>query len=512
MAKYRVYNPNKEVLQKKNWVAERQNARAARVREAAPIDYERTEAPGDNGLISSVPVTENSKNSGRQNGIQSGIAPGNGISGIINSGAAKRYNPNVDYMAKKDEAIKAGNYGLAAQYEKLRNEKIGDMSLPYAVTDDFNYIDRSGYGGEVDRLYRQIGDYNRDGFSYDYESDPRYQQLLKQQKKEAETQYENGLAELSQRFGGDVPANLVAGLLKTKQDTIDNADSYIPQLWQMAQDMWMNEGNQLYNQYNLAASRAAEDYSKWAAERDFRTAGFENEYGRNIDERNYNRGILESDRAFDRGILESDRAFTVDQDRWNREFNLQQQMIPFEQQSAILGYIDNIASAYISNGWDTATAYSKAKEFVTNNLGSYIYKPSQTKAPENAVTNPQAPPESTVTSQPEQSTVTPGSELADTVQRVVKSYEDNHALSVESPEQGTVTDMVEKVIDSYEKNAEKTQTTTTPAKKTTTTTSKKTAPAPLKKYSETKQTKSKEKTEPVGMLVFEDGRLVYKKK
>ena len=50
----------------------------------------------------------------------------------------------------------------------------------------------------------------------------------------------------------------------------------------------------------------------------------------------------------------------IDYNKWEKEYNLQQQMIPFEQQSAILGYIDNIASAYIANGWDTATAYTKA--------------------------------------------------------------------------------------------------------------------------------------------------------
>ena len=242
MAKYKLYDPNKKLYEpNKEYIYD-------------PDKEPMQNFPQTTKTVQRSVALQNKSNVSAQNGIDSGISPGNGITNVP---AVKRYDPNVDYAAKKTEAVNSGNYAQAAQYEKLRNEKIGDLQLPYALTDDFNYIDRNGYGGAADRLYRQIENYNQNGFNYDYKNDPRYQQLLNQQKKEAETQYENGLAELSQRFGGDVPANLVAGLLKAKQDTIDSADSYIPQLWQMAQDMWMNEGNQLYNQYNLAAARAA---------------------------------------------------------------------------------------------------------------------------------------------------------------------------------------------------------------------------------------------------------------
>ena len=233
----------------------------------------------------------------------------------------KPYDANTDYTTLINDAVKSGNYALAAEYERLRNLKIGDMGLPYEVTDNFNYIDRNGYGGEADRLYNAIEQYNRDGFNYDYKSDPRYQQILAQQKKEAEAQFENGLAELSQRFGGDVPANLIGGLLKTSQDTIDAADNYIPQLWQMAQDMWMNEGNQLYNQYNLASMRASDDYNKWAIDREFYTQGFENKYGRGIDERNFNEDVRRNNRDFDWTEKTDTRNFNEDVRRNNRDFD-----------------------------------------------------------------------------------------------------------------------------------------------------------------------------------------------
>ena len=324
------------------------------------------------------PGTSANLSSTTGNGIDSGISPGNGItptdrqrasserlansvmnrmSGVpsaqvpaqkppvqttpqtpVKNTPYKPYNPDMDYSILIDYAVKNGNYALAAEYERLRNMKIGDMGIEYSPTDMFNYMDRKGYGGKLESLYNQIEDYNNQEFKYDYESDPIYRQILAQQKKDAQTQYENGLAELSQRFGGDVPANLIGGLLKTRQETIDAADNYIPQLWEMARNMWMNEGDQLYSQYDLTSMLADEDYNKWKENRDFITAGNENEYARNIDERNfeedvnryersvyendrdydenlrrynqeYDRGILESDRNYDRGVLESDRNY-----------------------------------------------------------------------------------------------------------------------------------------------------------------------------------------------------------
>ena len=279
-------------------------------KKAPPVEYAivRRSVPRLQSVFNAAPTVPETENN-------------NSAPAEISKRTYKPDDANTDYTTLINDAVKNGNYAKAAEYEKLRNLKISDMGLPYSVTDNFNYIDKNGYGGAADRLYNQIESYNQNGFNYDYKSDPRYQQILSQQKKEAKTQFENGLAELSARFGGDVPANLIGGLLKTSQDTIDAADNYIPQLWQMAQDMWINEGNQLYNQYNLASMRAADDYNKWAADRGFYTQGFENEYGRGLNERNYNRNVLESDRNYNEDVRRYNQDFGEDVRRYDKNYN-----------------------------------------------------------------------------------------------------------------------------------------------------------------------------------------------
>ena len=55
------------------------------------------------------------------------------------------YNTDTDYQAKINEAVKAGDYKSAAQYEKSRNEKIDGENLSYEKTNNY-----SGWLNDVD--------------------------------------------------------------------------------------------------------------------------------------------------------------------------------------------------------------------------------------------------------------------------------------------------------------------------------------------------------------------------
>ena len=238
----------------------------------------------------------------------------------------KSYNPDTDYSVLKSDAEARGDYASAARYEKLRNAKIGDMGLGYGVTDDYNYLDT--YHGDSMRAAKAIEAYKEKGFSYDYESDPRYIKLLENQKKEAEEYYQNGLAELSRRFDGDIPSAMVAQLLSGKQEIIDKADSYIPQLWQMAQDMHISEGNRLYDDYNLAENRRNTDYNRWLGERVFLLQGLENAENRNRYNSEWDEGIrrYEEGKQFDREKYEESKHQYNDSSDFAREqFEYQKQ-------------------------------------------------------------------------------------------------------------------------------------------------------------------------------------------
>ncbi len=56
------------------------------------------------------------------------------------------YNKDIDYQEKINEAVKAGDYESAAQYEKSRNEKIDAENLDYEKTNRFSgWLDKTDY-------------------------------------------------------------------------------------------------------------------------------------------------------------------------------------------------------------------------------------------------------------------------------------------------------------------------------------------------------------------------------
>lgn len=245
--------------------------------------------------------------------------------------SGKTYDPNVNYMQRSMDAAAYGNLAGAMYNERMHNTKDGDMGLGWGASGIWNYIDAQGLGGQREAKYNEIENYFNNGFDYDYLDDPVYQSILGQKEKEAEKAYNDGYAQLSTAFDGDIPVNMINKLLTTKSEIVDSADSYIPQLRQMAYDMYVDKGNQLYNQYGLLDAMADEDYNKFLTDRDFMAQGVNDAYYNKTDAERYadeiahrdkvfNRGVFESDRDYERGIFESDRAwdYGVEQDKLNR--------------------------------------------------------------------------------------------------------------------------------------------------------------------------------------------------
>ena len=216
----------------------------------------------------------------------------------------KDLNPN--YTQRMGESALKGDYADAMYNEMMHNEKNGYLGLGYANSHIFNYDDP--YRGDLDRQREAIE--NRDPFSYDYREDDLYKSIRAQKEKEAEKAYNDGYAQLSRQFDGDIPVNMINKLITTKGEIVDQADSYIPELRQLAYGMYQDEGNKMLQDYNLTQQAAAEDYDRWRSDRDFIISGIENKYGRDrydkefeynkgIDERNFNENVRLADRNFD---------------------------------------------------------------------------------------------------------------------------------------------------------------------------------------------------------------------
>ena len=234
---------------------------------------------------------------------------------------------NTDYMQNMLDDMAAGNYAGAKYNEMLHNVKNGYMGLGYENSHIFNYDDP--YLGELDRQREAIA--NRDPFTYDYRQDDLYKSILSQKEKEAEQAYKDGYAQLSRQFDGDIPVNMINKLLATKGEIIDQADSYIPQLRQMAYDMYNQEGNKMLTDYNLTKQLADEDYAKWKDDQNLIISGLENKYGRDINSRDYDRSVLESDREFNEFVRQYDLENALRQNQFDYEKTYNQMIFEYQK-------------------------------------------------------------------------------------------------------------------------------------------------------------------------------------
>ena len=210
---------------------------------------------------------------------------------VVKNKDNKVYDPNLNYTELMYEAIARGDYGAAKEYERLHNVKNGDLGLGWENSGIFNYLDTKGIGGLKEAKYNELQDYINQGFNYNYEEDPEYKAIRSLKEKEADKAYKDGYAQLSTAFDGDIPVNMINKLISSKNEITDQADEYIPQLRQMAYNMHMDKGNNLYNQYNMLANEEAMDYNRWLSDRDMFIQGAENAYGRssNAEQTAYNR-------------------------------------------------------------------------------------------------------------------------------------------------------------------------------------------------------------------------------
>lgn len=221
------------------------------------------------------------------------------------------YDINTDFEAEIQKALSEGNYGKAAELERLRNEKIGILGLSNPVTDRFNYL--NPYQGELDRQQKALSE--TEPFSYDYKEDEMYKSILNLKEKEAEKAYNDSYAQLSRQFDGDIPVNMLNKLNATKAEIIDQADGYIPTLYQMAREASEADYNKKLMDYNLTKQRADEDYARWLSGRDFTVGGLENKYSRDTyaDESDYNKKIDERNHNEDVRRYEAESQFRNDQ-------------------------------------------------------------------------------------------------------------------------------------------------------------------------------------------------------
>ncbi len=141
------------------------------------------------------------------------------------------FDPNTDYMAKRIEAEKAGDFNAASYYERMRNSKIASgFGGKYQPTYDLNY--KSKYGEKISGLRDKLENY--DSFSYDLESDENYNALKNVYHKNALEAQKNALAQAAAANGGRLSSNAIIAASLGYGNKMSQLEGEIPQLRQAA--------------------------------------------------------------------------------------------------------------------------------------------------------------------------------------------------------------------------------------------------------------------------------------
>lgn len=272
----------------------------------------------------------------------------------------KDLNPN--YTQEMLDDIKDGKYASGMYKEMMHNEKNGYLGLGYANSHIFNYDDP--YRGDLDRQREAIE--NRDPFSYDYREDDLYKSILSQKEKEAQKAYNDGYAQLSRQFDGDIPVNMINKLLTTKGEIIDQADSYIPQLWNLAYSKHQDEGNKMMQDYNLTQQAAAEDYDRWRSDRDFIISGIENEYSRDKYDKEFDYQKNTDERNFNEDVRRYDSDSALRKEEFDYQKNMDNQNLALAKSDAVY----NLAIKLLDSGmYSLDSAIETAKKTISGIYG-----------------------------------------------------------------------------------------------------------------------------------------------
>lgn len=122
----------------------------------------------------------------------------------------------------------------------------------------------SGYQNEIKEMTAQIKE--REPFSYAPETDPTYQQYKEQYTRSGEQAMEDTLGQVSARTGGYASSYAGSAAQQSYNSYMSALNDKIPELRQLAYQMYRNEGDALRADLNMLLSLEQGDYMKYQNE------------------------------------------------------------------------------------------------------------------------------------------------------------------------------------------------------------------------------------------------------
>lgn len=151
------------------------------------------------------------------------------------------------------------NYSGGADGSQFNILSSEGVKQPFSYESAPEYVNQ--YQGMIDDLRDKI--MGRPAFSYDAESDPLYQMYKEQYTAAGKQAMEDTLGSVSARTGGLASSYATSAAQQANNAYMDALAAKIPELQQLAYQMYQNEGASLQNQLDMLLALESGDYSKY---------------------------------------------------------------------------------------------------------------------------------------------------------------------------------------------------------------------------------------------------------
>ena len=153
----------------------------------------------------------------------------------------------------------------------------------------------SKWSAQLDALMNQI--MGREKFSYNMNEDPIYQQHREKYIQQGKLAMGDTMGQAAAMTGGYGNSWAQSVGQQAYQQSLDNLNDIVPELYAMALDKYTREGQDLLNQYGLVMDREDQDYGRyrdtlgdWQTDRNYLQGVYDNalnfDYGKHMDEQN----------------------------------------------------------------------------------------------------------------------------------------------------------------------------------------------------------------------------------
>lgn len=198
------------------------------------------------------------------------------------------------------------------------------QAQPFSYASAPQYVNQ--WQGLIDEATKSI--LNREGFSYDHTQDPLYQQLEQSYTQKGKQAMEDTLGIVSQRTGGLASSYATQAGQQAYQGYMSELADRIPELQQLAYEMYMDEGDRMMDRLSLLQGMEEQDYSRYLnaldqhnTDRNFAYGKYADELARadDLEQLAYDRAWDENERAYSRAWDENERAYARGQDALARQ-------------------------------------------------------------------------------------------------------------------------------------------------------------------------------------------------